>query len=150
MASAELSLSPSPVRLLREELQLLQEQGSYVGEVVRAMDKKKVLVKVRGRAAPTGLTGLRDLPASPRGMGQLWGVGWELPVQRSSLRWLCRAWGCPGVSGGVGAAGCCSSQALWVSLSQESPGKRLRGVCSFPGAPRGEVRGGRGQEHRHQ
>ncbi|EGV99172.1 26S protease regulatory subunit 8 [Cricetulus griseus] len=33
------------VRLLREELQLLQEQGSYVGEVVRAMDKKKVLVK---------------------------------------------------------------------------------------------------------
>ncbi|NXJ79216.1 PRS8 protein, partial [Trogon melanurus] len=27
-------------------LQLLQEQGSYVGEVVRAMDKKKVLVKV--------------------------------------------------------------------------------------------------------
>lgn len=36
----------SPVRLLREELQLLQEQGSYVGEVVRAMDKKKVLVKV--------------------------------------------------------------------------------------------------------
>ena len=35
------------VRMLREELQLLQEQGSYVGEVVRAMDKKKVLVKVR-------------------------------------------------------------------------------------------------------
>lgn len=35
------------VRLLREELQLLQEQGSYVGEVVRAMDKKKVLVKVK-------------------------------------------------------------------------------------------------------
>lgn len=37
----------SLVRLLREELQLLQEQGSYVGEVVRAMDKKKVLVKVK-------------------------------------------------------------------------------------------------------
>ena len=34
------------VRLLKEELQLLHEQGSYVGEVVRAMDKKKVLVKV--------------------------------------------------------------------------------------------------------
>ena len=34
------------VRLLREELQLLQEQGSYVGEVSKAMDKKKVLVKV--------------------------------------------------------------------------------------------------------
>lgn len=46
VAGADVSL-PS-VRLLREELQLLQEQGSYVGEVVRAMDKKKVLVKVRG------------------------------------------------------------------------------------------------------
>lgn len=34
------------VRLLREELQLLQEQGSYVGEVIKAMDKKKVLVKI--------------------------------------------------------------------------------------------------------
>ena len=34
------------MRLLREELQLLQESGSYVGEVVKAMDKKKVLVKV--------------------------------------------------------------------------------------------------------
>lgn len=34
------------VRMLREELQNLQEQGSYVGEVVKAMDKKKVLVKV--------------------------------------------------------------------------------------------------------
>merc|ERR1712086_460291 len=36
----------SRVRLLREELQLLQEPGSYVGEVVKAMGKKKVLVKV--------------------------------------------------------------------------------------------------------
>lgn len=34
------------VRMLREELQLLQEQGSYVGEVIKAMDKKKVLVKI--------------------------------------------------------------------------------------------------------
>ena len=32
--------------MLREELQLLQEQGSYVGEVVKPIDKKKVLVKV--------------------------------------------------------------------------------------------------------
>ena len=32
-------------RLLREELQLVQEPGSYVGEVARAMGKKKVLVK---------------------------------------------------------------------------------------------------------
>ena len=36
------------VRLLREELQLLQEQGSHVGEVIKPMDKKKVLVKVKG------------------------------------------------------------------------------------------------------
>lgn len=35
------------VRLLKEEINMLHEQGSYVGEVVRAMDKKKVLVKVR-------------------------------------------------------------------------------------------------------
>eukprot|EP00126_Sphaerothecum_destruens_P008415 Sdes_comp20204_c2_seq1m13520 len=34
------------VRHLREELQLLQEPGSYVGEVVKAMGRKKVLVKV--------------------------------------------------------------------------------------------------------
>ena len=37
--------------MLREELQLLQESGSYVGEVVKAMDKKKVLVKVGAHAA---------------------------------------------------------------------------------------------------
>ncbi|KAI0766238.1 26S proteasome regulatory complex, ATPase RPT6 [Irpex lacteus] len=35
------------VRLLREELQLLHEPGSYVGEVVKAMSKNKVLVKVQ-------------------------------------------------------------------------------------------------------
>eukprot|EP01097_Dermamoeba_algensis_P002204 TRINITY_DN1878_c0_g1_i1.p1 TRINITY_DN1878_c0_g1~~TRINITY_DN1878_c0_g1_i1.p1 ORF type:complete len:396 (-),score=108.01 TRINITY_DN1878_c0_g1_i1:79-1266(-) len=34
------------VRLLREEIQLLQEPGSYVGEVVKPMGKTKVLVKV--------------------------------------------------------------------------------------------------------
>ena len=36
------------VRMLREELQLLQEPGSYVGEVVKVMGKNKVLVKVGG------------------------------------------------------------------------------------------------------
>ncbi|KAK9141620.1 hypothetical protein Syun_011020 [Stephania yunnanensis] len=36
----------SRVRMLREELQLLQEPGSYVGEVVKVMGKSKVLVKV--------------------------------------------------------------------------------------------------------
>ena len=34
------------VRMLKEELQLLQEPGSYVGEVVKVMGKSKVLVKV--------------------------------------------------------------------------------------------------------
>jgi ATP-dependent 26S proteasome regulatory subunit len=34
------------VRNLRDELQLLQEPGSYVGEVVKSMGKTKVLVKV--------------------------------------------------------------------------------------------------------
>ena len=34
------------MRLLREELQLLQEPGSYVGEVIKVMGKAKVLVKV--------------------------------------------------------------------------------------------------------
>eukprot|EP00798_Chlamydomonas_sp_ICE-L_P030891 gene30891-35938_t len=34
------------VRLLREELQLLQEPGSYVGEIIKVMGKTKVLVKV--------------------------------------------------------------------------------------------------------
>ncbi|KAI6218929.1 Protein F56F11.4, isoform a [Aphelenchoides besseyi] len=36
----------SKVRALKEELMQLHEQGSYVGEVSKAMDKKKVLVKV--------------------------------------------------------------------------------------------------------
>merc|ERR1711862_558741 len=36
----------SRVRSLREELQLLMEPGSYVGEVVKLMGKNKVLVKV--------------------------------------------------------------------------------------------------------
>lgn len=43
-------MCPSPsfaVRQLREELQLLQEPGSYVGEIIKVMGKKKVLCKVR-------------------------------------------------------------------------------------------------------
>jgi hypothetical protein len=34
------------VKMHREELQLLQEPGSHVGEVVKVMGKSKVLVKV--------------------------------------------------------------------------------------------------------
>ena len=48
-ANACATIAPCPpiaVRLLREEVQLLQEPGSYVGEVVKQMGKKKVLVKV--------------------------------------------------------------------------------------------------------
>ncbi|KAG6510706.1 hypothetical protein ZIOFF_028737 [Zingiber officinale] len=36
------------VRMLREELQLLQKPSSYVGEVVKVMGKSKVLVKASG------------------------------------------------------------------------------------------------------
>jgi ATP-dependent 26S proteasome regulatory subunit len=50
----------SRVRLLREELGLLQQPGSYVGEVVKVMGTKKVLVKVHpegkyGRTGPLPL-----------------------------------------------------------------------------------------------
>ena len=38
--------------MLREELMLLQEQSSYVGEVIKPMDKKKVLVKVSCLISP--------------------------------------------------------------------------------------------------
>jgi 26S proteasome regulatory subunit T6 len=58
------------VRLLREELQLLQEPGSYVGEVVKVMGKKKVLVKVQPEGkygAPSALLTLRT------GLGRLTG-----------------------------------------------------------------------------
>lgn len=48
----------STVRLLREELQLLHEPGSYVGEVVKVMGKSKVLVKVQpeGKYSPFALS----------------------------------------------------------------------------------------------
>ena len=55
----------SRVRLLREELGLLQQPGSYVGEVVKVMGTKKVLVKVH----PEGKYGKLDcslMRAPPR------------------------------------------------------------------------------------
>jgi hypothetical protein len=52
----ELSADCMPVRLLREELGLLQQPGSYVGEVVKVMGTKKVLVKVH----PEGKYGMDD------------------------------------------------------------------------------------------
>jgi ATP-dependent 26S proteasome regulatory subunit len=50
----------SRVRLLREELGLLQQPGSYVGEVVKVMGTKKVLVKVHpeGKYGTIALSGL--------------------------------------------------------------------------------------------
>ena len=53
----------SRVRLLREELGLLQQPGSYVGEVVKVMGTKKVLVKVHpegkyGKTLPFDLSGV--------------------------------------------------------------------------------------------
>lgn len=44
---AQRNLLNAQVRRLREELQLLQEPGSYVGEVIKVMSKKSVLVKLQ-------------------------------------------------------------------------------------------------------
>jgi 26S proteasome regulatory subunit T6 len=52
----------SRVRLLREELGLLQQPGSYVGEVVKVMGTKKVLVKVH----PEGKYGMSATPCPRR------------------------------------------------------------------------------------
>lgn len=51
----------SRVRLLREELGLLQQPGSYVGEVVKVMGTKKVLVKVH----PEGKYGTPEMSFLP-------------------------------------------------------------------------------------
>jgi hypothetical protein len=58
----------SRVRLLREELGLLQQPGSYVGEVVKVMGTKKVLVKVH----PEGKYGKIRLPANHFGSTDMW------------------------------------------------------------------------------
>lgn len=56
------------VRHLREELQLLQEPGSYVAEVVKLMGKTKVLVKVRILCAVLSVDHDRDnILARPHG-----------------------------------------------------------------------------------
>lgn len=66
--------------MLREELQLLQEQGSYVGEVVKPMDKKKVLVKV----CLTYDTALKQLGGSKCLI--LYVNGWNVHVLNTSSR----------------------------------------------------------------
>ena len=54
-------LTSLAVRLLREELGLLQQPGSYVGEVVKVMGSKRVLVKVH----PEGKYGVSPSCPSP-------------------------------------------------------------------------------------
>ena len=66
----------SRVRLLREELGLLQQPGSYVGEVVKVMSTKKILVKVHpegkyGRLRPSSLTADVVLIRCPGSCGHL-------------------------------------------------------------------------------
>lgn len=61
--SRRISSSSWLVRLLREELQLLHEPGSYVGEVVKVMGKKKVLVKVQPEGKYSTSTSLRSCPS---------------------------------------------------------------------------------------
>lgn len=63
----------SRVRLLREELGLLQQPGSYVGEVVKVMSTKKVLVKVH----PEGKYGTF--------LSSSHGLHWTMP--RSTRQW---------------------------------------------------------------
>lgn len=56
----------SRVRLLREELGLLQQPGSYVGEVVKVMGTKNVLVKVHPEGKyGTSSTNRSSTPAIP-------------------------------------------------------------------------------------
>ena len=72
-------LTSMAVRLLREELGLLQQPGSYVGEVVKVMGSKRVLVKVHPEGKygvfhlmPVALTAryrLLNFPRSGRGCG---------------------------------------------------------------------------------
>lgn len=70
----------SRVRLLREELGLLQQPGSYVGEVVKVMGTKKVLVKVHpegkyGESSSPSLSSISS-KANPSDLLQ-W---WTLPI----------------------------------------------------------------------
>lgn len=53
------------MRLLREELQLLHEPGSYVGEVVKVMGKNKVLVKVQPEGKYSAFNSIRNLSTIP-------------------------------------------------------------------------------------
>lgn len=71
----------SRVRLLREELGLLQQPGSYVGEVVKVMSTKKILVKVHpegkyGRSHPLSLLHTDGYDAHTGFRGSRGHLGW--------------------------------------------------------------------------
>lgn len=72
----------SRVRLLREELGLLQQPGSYVGEVVKVMSTKKVLVKVH----PEGKYGMLALPF-PAGLSYGCEPRLTRPIHAQSSTW---------------------------------------------------------------
>lgn len=81
----------SRVRLLREELGLLQQPGSYVGEVVKVMGTKKVLVKVH----PEGKYGTSMLPhdhqpeTDDMGQSSTLQMTWTLPNSQSASACPC-------------------------------------------------------------
>ena len=64
------------MRLLKEELQLLHEPGSYVGEVVRIMGKNKVLVKVQPEGKYSAFRSYRFVRMMPTTDGQSCGHCW--------------------------------------------------------------------------
>ena len=66
----------SRVRLLREELGLLQQPGSYVGEVVKVMGTKKVLVKVH----PEGKYGMKAHMSNVRAPANSVLQSWTSPI----------------------------------------------------------------------
>jgi hypothetical protein len=70
----------SRVRLLREELGLLQQPGSYVGEVVKVMGTKKVLVKVH----PEGKYGTLNLSLVAQRIVLTCRKSWTLPTMSTS------------------------------------------------------------------
>ena len=57
------------MRLLREELQLLHEPGSYVGEVVKVMGKNKVLVKVQPEGKYSAFSITSHMPLVTKQLG---------------------------------------------------------------------------------
>ena len=77
--------------MLREELQLLQEPGSYVGEVVKVMSKTKVLVKARRPCAAAARSEARIWRACAPALARR--VRWRRPPALRDVR--CASSGVP-------------------------------------------------------